>query len=102
VILNKQPGNANTTNNANATVFYGWEQARDSMIRKRSPSSRISDNLKLSLRMLAMPTGLLVMLPNSDLIHTQVNLRHASVKTSLFMNQIFVLMTVKIASALVM
>jgi hypothetical protein len=101
-ILNKLPGNAKLILNVNATVLYGLVQVRDLMIRKTSLNSTISDFSRLSPRMLAIATGLLVVSLLSDKILTQASQRHASAKISLYTFQTCVLMTAKIAYVPVM
>jgi len=83
-------------------VLYGSVPLKDLMIRSQSLNSMISDFSRPHLKILAIPTGLLVVLQSSEVILTQVNLKHASVKISLSTFQTTVQMMVMIAYVLVM
>jgi len=97
--LNKLPGNAPLINNVNATVPYGLDLLKDSMIRSQLLNSTISDSLKLYLRIPVRVPGPPVTRPPSVPIHIQESQRPASARTGLYMLQTFVPMMVKIAYA---
>ena len=99
--LNKLPGNANQINNVNATVPYGLDLLKDSMIRSQLLNSTISDSLKHYLRTLLRMLGLHATQPLSVLTHIQERQPPASAKINHCILQTFVPMTVKTAYALV-
>jgi len=83
-------------------VLYGSDQLIDLMIRSQSLNSKILDFSRPCPKILAIATGLLVVLKSSEVILTQVKLKHATVKISLSTFQTTAEMMVKIAYALVM
>jgi hypothetical protein len=83
-------------------VLYGSDLLQDLMIRSQSINSMILDFSRPCPKIRAIATGLLVVVKSSEVILTQVNLKHASVKISLSTNQTTVQMMVTIAYALVM
>lgn len=97
--LNKLPGNAKLINNVNATALSGLVQLKDSMIRSRSPNSKISDSLKLYLRTLLKVPLAHAAKPLSVATHIQESPLPASVKMRQYMLQMFVPTMVKIAYA---
>jgi len=83
-------------------VLYGSDLLTDLMIRSQLANSMILDFSRPFLKILALATGLLVVVQSSEVILTQVNLKHASVKISLSTFQTTVQMMVMIAYVLVM
>jgi len=83
-------------------VLYGSDQLKDLMIRSQLLNSKILDFSRPFRKILAIATGLLVVHKSSEVILTQVNLKHASVKISHSTFQTTVQMMVTIAYVQVM